>query len=153
MWNSALANLATQYPSAVLTTVGVDGFPNSLRCLPQRDTAAGHFLIPFSTEDAPVQPGPAFLLFHRHDEKLEGQHQLLVRGRITLEDHNIAFTPIAWVTANGRGDSDEMPHAGAPLHLLQFMLLGRRQAARYLAGRALPWPRVDFKMLVNALRP
>jgi len=49
-----------------------------------------------------------------------------------------------FVTANGRTDSDEMPHAGAPLHMFQFLLLVRRKARDYMAKRGAPWPPIPF---------
>lgn len=44
-----------------------------------------------------------------------------------------------------------MPHAGAPLQLVQLMLLGRRQAGGYLRRRNEAWP-VDFKPMLRVLR-
>jgi hypothetical protein len=44
-----------------------------------------------------------------------------------------------------------MPHAGAPRQLIQFMLLGRRQAATYLRRQNVAWP-VDFKPMLRVLR-
>ena len=44
-----------------------------------------------------------------------------------------------------------MPHAGAPLDLIRFMLLGRRKARAYLAKRGKAWPRVDFAVMLREL--
>jgi hypothetical protein len=44
-----------------------------------------------------------------------------------------------------------MPHAGAPLQLLRFMVLGQRQARAYLRRRRRPWPKIDFTPMLRAL--
>ena len=87
----------------------------------------------------------------RHDARLEGLHQLLVRGQLVRQDDAIVLRPAAFVTANGRRDTDQMPHAGSPLHLIKFMLLGRRRARAYLARRGRPWPRIRFDEMLRAL--
>ncbi len=48
------------------------------------------------------------------------------------------------MTANGRAGTDQMPHAGAPLHLLALYRLGRRKAREYPAMRAEPWPPIPY---------
>ena len=59
------------------------------------------------------------------------------------------LVPSAFVTANGSRTTDRMPHAGAPLQLLRFLLLGRRLARQYLAKHnPAPWP-IVFDELVR----
>ena len=45
-----------------------------------------------------------------------------------------------------------MPHAGDPLQLIQFMLLGRRKAREYLAKRGAPWEPIRFDLLLQGLK-
>jgi hypothetical protein len=95
--------------------------------------------------------GPACLLFHRHDERLENQYQLMVRGQLVQQAESLELRPTHFLTANGSLTGDRMPHAGAPRQLIQFMLLGRRQAATYLRRQNVAWP-VDFKPMLRVLR-
>jgi hypothetical protein len=44
-----------------------------------------------------------------------------------------------------------MPHAGAPLDLIRFMLLGQRKARSYLRKRGQPWPAIDFDLLLKTI--
>ncbi|HLY29385.1 MAG TPA: hypothetical protein VKQ36_00025 [Ktedonobacterales bacterium] len=152
MWNEKLAACVKDYSSGVLTVVDeTTGYPMSVRCAPQMDTAREVFIIP----DAPLFTagwrGKACLLFHRHNDRLEGLHQLVVRGELTREDGVLTLKVGEFVTANGRSDTDAMPHAGAPLHMLQFLLLGRRKARAYLAKRGEPWPPIPYDKIDRAL--
>ena len=77
-------------------------------------------------------------------EHLEGLRQLVLKGEFVAEDGNLVFKVTEFVTANGRAGTDQMPHAGAPLHMFAFYRLGRRKAKEYLANRAQPWPPIPF---------
>src|SRR2546422_400298 len=121
MWNKRLAAAARLYRDGTLTVVEASGYPISVRCTVELDDL--HEVIRFARlPPASAWCGPACLLFHRHDARLENQYQLLIRGRLIQEDEIVAFEPSAFVTANGSRESDRMPHAGAPLQLLRFML-------------------------------
>jgi len=152
MWTERLAAAARQYRDGTLSIVEASGYPSSVRCTVELDDVHQVIRFPALPPSASHWRGPACLLFHRHDARLENQYQLLIRGRL-VEDHEIVtFLPSAFVTANGSRDMDRMPHAGAPLQLLRFMLLGRRQARAYLRRRKKPWPAVDFKPMLAVLR-
>ena len=137
-----------RYPrGAVVSHLGADGYPESVRC------GARH--LPGTRDVALDLPafaaswrGPATLLLHRHDEHLEGLAQLVLRGLIADgadgADGAAVFSVADVITANGRDDTDEMPHAGAPLHMLQFFRVGRGKARAYLARRGAPWPPIPY---------
>jgi len=106
---------------------------------PYVDPADGQILCAVSIAYLPAYAaawrGAATLLFHRHDERLEGLAQLVLRGSIaTREDGTPVFTVA----------DDEMPHAGAPRHMLQFLAVGRGKARAYLAKRDTPWPPIPY---------
>jgi hypothetical protein len=44
-----------------------------------------------------------------------------------------------------------MPHAGAPLDLIRFRLLGQRKARSYLRKRGEAWPAIDFDALLTTI--
>jgi hypothetical protein len=149
MWNSALASRARLYRDATLSVVEPSGYPYSVRCSAQLDEARQ--IVRLTTVSG-LAPGPACLAFHRHDERLENQYQLLIRGQLEVDSGSVILRPTAFVTANGSSGTDRMPHAGAPLQLIRFMLLGQKQARAYLRRRKSPWPRVDFVPMLRVLR-
>jgi len=138
-----LLPLIADYPTAVLSWVGADGYPTSVRC---RAVWSAERPQEIRIEGVPPlaagSTGPACLLFHRHDEHLEGLRQMVVKGELTAAGV-LAITGV--VTANGRPDTDRMPHAGAPLHMLAFLRLGRRASKTYLRKRGEPWPAIPYE--------
>jgi hypothetical protein len=151
MWDSRLAQRARLNPSGVLSVLEPSGYPASIRCQVHLDDAREAIDLTDLPPYASAWRGPACLLFHRHNERLEDQYQLLIRGTLVEEGGRMSLRPAAFVTANGRRDTDRMPHAGAPLHLLQFMLLGQKQARAYLRRRGMAWPKIQFAPLLRAL--
>ena len=151
MWDDRLAALAADYETAVLSWMAPTGDPVSVRCrvVLDRDTERVTFpaLPPLATEAA----GLACLLFHRHDERLEGLRQMVIKGELVTGDGALVFHVTGFVTANGRTGTDLMPHAGAPLHMFQFYRLGRRKAREYLAKRGEPWPPIPFEAIARAV--
>jgi hypothetical protein len=151
MWNRQLIALARAYSSAVLTIVEPSGYPLSVRCQVTFDEtreAIGLGQVPSLARD---WRGKACLLFHRHNERLEEQHELLIRGELTGAAGELMFHPSAFVTGTGSPTKDAMPHAGAPLDLIRFMLLGQRKARSYLRKRGQPWPAIDFDELLRTI--
>jgi hypothetical protein len=63
----------------------------------------------------------------------------------------LVFHPGVFVTGTGSTTKDTMPHAGAPLYLLRFMLLGQRKARSYLRKRGEAWPSIDFDTLLTMI--
>jgi hypothetical protein len=151
MWSKELGICARAYADATLSSVEDDGYPFSARCEVALDDQREVITFTRLPEIASRWRGPACLLFHRFDERLENQYQLLIRGRLVQENERLVFRPSAFVTASGSRTSDRMPHAGAPLQLIQFMRLGRRQARAYLRRRRMAWP-VDFTPMLRVLR-
>jgi hypothetical protein len=146
MWDKKLADLASQYPTGVLTFVEPSGYPISARTNTQFDEAGEMIHFPEPPLVAMSWRGKACILFHHHNEHLEGLRQLVIKGE--LVDDGESGKPVLrvteFVTANGRTDSDELPHAGAPLHMFQFLLLVRRKAREYMQKRGAPWPPIPF---------
>ena len=96
MWNSRLAACARAHPLSVRCQVELEEQREVIRLLSLRPSASGW-------------RGPACLLFHRHDERLENQHQLVIRGQLVEEDQMLLLLPSAFVTANGRREQDLRP--------------------------------------------
>jgi hypothetical protein len=152
MWNKQLAARARAYSSGTLTIVESSGYPLSVRCTAQLDDAREIITFPQVPPLAAGWRGKACLLFHRHNDLLEDFYELVIKGELTEVGSTLIMQPTEFVTGTGRQDTDRMPHAGAPLHLIQFMLLGQRNARKYLAKRGTPWPPIHFTDLVQAAK-
>ncbi|HUY77226.1 MAG TPA: hypothetical protein VMV29_10675 [Ktedonobacterales bacterium] len=152
MWNKQLARLAGGYTTGVLSIVDATGYPLSVRCAPQMDAANQRFTFPDIAPFAAAWRGKACLLFHQHNQRLEGLRQMVIKGELTDDAGVLTLRVDDFVTANGRQDSDVMAHAGAPLHMLQFMLLGQRKARVYLAKRGAPWPPIPYDEIDRAMK-
>ena len=114
MWNKQLIACARVYPSGVLTVVEDSGYPLSVRCLVEFDDARELILFPAPPPDVVGRQGSACLLFHQFNERLEGLRQLVILGELICEDGVLTLQVSKFVTANGRHNTDRMPHAGSP---------------------------------------
>jgi hypothetical protein len=158
--DEGLLALIGDYPTAVLSWVQPDGYPVSVRCRARRLAGSERVTLEALPGIASGWRGRACLLLHMHDEHLEGLRQMVVKGTLAdgppsesgLAPGTPEFLVSAVVTANGRSDTDRMPHAGAPLHMLQFLRLGRRQARAYLRKRGTPWPPIPYDDIGRAVR-
>ena len=152
MWNKQLAKLATKYPTGVLTIADVGGYPASVRLVARLDTKRRIVTFPALPAYAQGWRGKACLLFHRHNSRLEGLHQMVLKGELEEVDGAVVLRVTGFVTANGQTNTDEMPHAARPIHMLQFLLLGRRRAKEYERKRGAPWPPIDYAEIERILR-
>lgn len=91
---------------------------------------------------APVQPGPAGLLCHSHDEKLWNLRSLLVQGRLEKDEDGWVFVPMRFIPGEG---------LHGKMSLLITLYHARRNTRRYLAKRGLPRPNIPWKD-INRLR-
>jgi hypothetical protein len=76
---------------------------------------------------------------------------MVILGELVSEDGVLTLKVSKFVTANGRPNSDQMPHASSPLLMMQFWLLGRRNSRTYLARRGKPWPPIPFDVIERLL--
>jgi len=151
MWNKRLAALTGEYSTAVLSIVDSDGYPVSVRCLAHLDPARQVFTFPTPPVQATSWRGKACLLFHQFNERLEGLRQIVILGELVCEEGLLTLKVSKFVTANGRQNTDRMPHASSPIHMLQFFWLGRRKARAYLAKRGAPWPPVPYEEIERSM--
>ncbi|HET8841573.1 MAG TPA: hypothetical protein VFN35_08905 [Ktedonobacteraceae bacterium] len=145
MWNKRLAARTQSYSSGVLSIVDANGYPLSVRCTVCLNETGHVFTFPTPPPQALSWRGKACLLFHQHNERLEGLRQLVILGELVCEEGLLTFLASKFVTSNGRQDTDQMPHAASPLHLLRFLWLGWRSARTYLARRRGPWPAIPYE--------
>lgn len=152
MWNKRLAAAARTYPTGILTSVDAQGYTFSVRCTPEINESRELFLLRVPPPPAAGWEGRACLLFHRHDNHLEDQYELLIKGTLAPEPGGgLVFRPEGWLTGTGSQKTDRMPHAGAPLDLIRFLLMGRRKARGYLAKHQETWPAPDYAEMLRQL--
>jgi hypothetical protein len=144
MWPEIVKYLS-QFPNAVLTGLDRDGYPFSLRCTPQVDET-NQVLRIANTGGAPLQPGPAGLLCHSHNEQIWDLKSFQVLGRLEQTPEGWVFRPERFLPGNGiTGMSGQM----------QFIFKSRAEAAKYLQKRGLPRPQVhwdEFKALRDEVK-
>src|SRR4051794_39369420 len=140
MWNEKLVECARAHEFGTLTIVDASGYPSSVRCTARFDGVSELIAFPSLGPEPRTWRGSACLLFHSHNEQLEDFHEMVIKGDLLEEDGQLVMRPTGFLTGTGRLDSDAMPHAKDPIHLVKFMLLGRRKAREYLAKRGRPWP-------------
>ncbi|MEU4038974.1 pyridoxamine 5'-phosphate oxidase [Streptomyces collinus] len=128
-------------PSAVLAARDASGAPVLARTL-ARPTPSGYLVeVP---EDCPVEDGPAGLLVHRHDERLNHLYNAFVRGTVQRTEAGRLLVPSAVVEPMGSGRARDA---------LRVLRQTKRSTDRYLARRGLSRPRVEwdrFRALVRA---
>ena len=136
MRDKIAANLK-QYQSAVLTGIDANGYPLSVRCVPEMEAADLRLRVQVSP-GVLLQPGPANLLCHRHNEMLWEMYRFLLRGDLEKDDQGWIFSPHHFISGTpGTGVRAFLP-------TLRWLLGSRRQASRYLQRRQLSRPRIPW---------
>lgn len=140
MWHDLL-KYSAQFKSAVLTGLDAAGYPYSIRCTPAFDQGRQVIRVR-SASGAALEPGPAGLLFHRHNEQLWDLKMFLVRGRLEQAGQDWLFYP------------EQLIHGGGlrPLQAVATIFTMRRAAKMYLARRGLARPRIPWQD-IKALYP
>jgi hypothetical protein len=140
VWDEMVRHLS-DFESVVLTGIDEEGYPYSVRNRPRVDPFERMLPveIPLGT---PVQPGPASLLCHRHDENLWKLKSFLVRGTLTREGGGWIFRPERFVPGAG---------IGGPIAMVRFVAGARKTARRYLEKRGMPRPRIPWDE-INAIK-
>ncbi|MEU1181125.1 pyridoxamine 5'-phosphate oxidase family protein [Streptomyces sp. NPDC005820] len=137
------ADRLARYSSAVLAARDASGAPVLARTRPV--PADGGFAVPVPA-DCAASPGPASLLVHRHDEKINRMQNALVRGELRRAGESWLLVPERVVEPMGSGRPTDA-----------FKVLGHtgRATARYLERRGLTRPAVqwaEFRALVAQVK-
>ncbi|SEF16762.1 pyridoxamine 5'-phosphate oxidase family protein [Streptomyces sp. Ag109_O5-10] len=132
-----------RFPTAVLAARDASGAPVLARTRP---VPAGEGFAVDVPADCPATEGPAALLVHRHDERLNHMHNALVRGELRAAGSGWVLVPGKVVEPMGSGRVSDAVS----------VLRSTRQATdRYLRRRGLPRPRVrwaEFRALAQDAR-
>jgi hypothetical protein len=134
VWDE-LKKKAAPFNSAVLSARDAEGYPASVRTAFAFDDAERALRV-HPAADLALEPGPASLLFHSHDERLWGLQIVPVRGELALSAGGWVFRPRKFA-ADGTGG----------LAVLRMLLNCRKAAKAYLCKRGLARPAVPWARL------
>lgn len=140
MWNE-ITRYLPEFSSAVLTGLDPTGYPYSLRCQPRLDPARQVLVIVLPTS-TPLQPGPAGLLCHSHNDHLWNLKSFVVRGELAHERAAWLLRPAQFIPGMGLGGWRSYVH---------FVRHGRQATRAYFARRGLHQPRVDLEAMLALL--
>lgn len=133
VWAS-LARHSRPFESAVLTIVGGDGYPTSVRCRPKVRAESKRIEVQLP-DWIETSEGAASLLFHRHDNNLFKMKDFLLRGRLEQQEDEWMFVPVAMIPGIlGLG----------PRPAIRNFLRWRRNTRRYFQRRGVARPRVPW---------
>lgn len=145
MWNQIVKNLA-KFSNAVLTGIDSDGYPVSIRCVPQVDGARQVLRISIA-DGIPIRPGPVGLLCHSHDEQIWNLRSFLVQGRLVRSEQGWELKPERFIPGGGML---------GPIDQMRQIFKARDDAKKYVQKRGIPWPKVQWdeyiKLKKEALR-
>ncbi|PWI15797.1 pyridoxamine 5'-phosphate oxidase [Streptomyces sp. Act143] len=126
------ADILARFPTAVLGARDASGAPLLMRT-PVQATPEG-FLVQ-TADDCDVVAGPASLLVHRHDDRLAGLYNALVRGELRRSgEDGWLLVPHRVIEPSGDGGARTLRTA-------------RRATNTYLRKRNLDRPKVDWPAL------
>ena len=132
------------FDSAVLAARDADGVPWLLRVRPELDRT-GVFRLDVPAGE-PVEPGPASLLCHFHDEQLWNMRSVVVVGELARHERSWHFSATRVVPGASTN----------PVRMIQTVAGCRRSARQYLERRRLTSPPVDwaaYDSLKSQLKP
>ena len=133
MWDKAIKHLG-KFPNAVLTGIDAGGYPFSLRCTPKLDEDRKVLLISRAGE-VPIQPGPANLLYHYHNDQLWDLKAILVTGSLEQVERGWVFHPERFILSGG---------LMGPIDQIRFIGNARAETGKYLQKRGLPRPKIAW---------
>ncbi|MGW4906352.1 pyridoxamine 5'-phosphate oxidase family protein [Streptomyces sp. NPDC004270] len=122
-----------RFPTAVLAARDATGAPVLARTRPVPTPEGFAVDIP---ADCAAAPGPASLLVHRHDERLNHMHNALVRGELRETGGGLVLVPAKVVEPMGSGRASDA---------VSVLRSTRRATDRYLRQRGLTQPRVEWQ--------
>ena len=92
-WDPRIAQLGDRYETAVLSWVGPDGFPLSLRLPVEADERARRIRLGATPAVLPLAEGRACVTAHRHHPDFEWQRNFQVRGDLVRDERGWSVVP------------------------------------------------------------
>jgi Pyridoxamine 5'-phosphate oxidase len=108
IWSGRIADLGRRHESAVLSSVGADGFPLAVRVPVSVDRRGRTIRVDTTPAGIDLLPGPACVTAHDHHPKLRWMRNFQVRGDLVHQPTGV------WVVVPTRVvDGFELPPTGA----------------------------------------
>lgn len=92
-WDERIEEMGSRYATAVLSWVGPDGFPFSVRVPVRADREVRRLRLEAEPTGAPLQPGLACVTAHDHPPDFRWQRNFQVRGDLVREGDGWAVVP------------------------------------------------------------
>jgi hypothetical protein len=105
--NRRIAEIGRRYDTAVLSTLGVEGYPLSIRLPVTADRRGRSIAIEAEPAAVELRPGPACVTAHDHDPELGWTRNFQVRGDLVRDAHGWLVVPHRVV------DGFELPPSGS----------------------------------------
>ncbi len=131
-WRRRTEGVLGRLPPPVLTIVDHDGFPLPLKVRSVRATGDGFAVIPPVGVD--IRPGPAFLSFHAHTDRLESQENIGLTGTTSIERLANGDTEVSFSADRALADFGVPPNKVR--NAVQLIRAGRRLRPRLAAEAA-----------------
>ncbi len=128
VWDERIDELGARHSSAVLSWVGPDGFPLSVRLPVSVDRAARRIALGAEPAGLPLTEGRACLTAHAHDETFRWQENFQVRGDLVAGDDGWSLVPHKMVGGFELPDESELARYRAQLRQGAPLLPHRAQA-------------------------
>jgi hypothetical protein len=140
VWHD-LDNFLHLFHTPVLAFRDPEGYPFSLRCQPRHDRRSGVMVVPLPA-GTPAVEGPAWLLWHSHDERAADLKVLAVRGRLARVADQWHFHPEKVAPGPGLAPGGWQP-------ILDSM---HRETQRFLDSKGLSPPEIQWDRLAELAR-
>src|SRR4051794_39333852 len=122
--------MGSRYEPAVLSMIGRDGFPLSIRLPMSADRRGRSIAIDVAPAGVELRPGPACVTAHEHDPELRWTRNFQVRGDLACDEHGWLVVPHR--TAGGF----DLPPPGSPARAPTNTPKTRRSRKPAARGRA-----------------
>jgi hypothetical protein len=119
-WDERIEEMGSRYETAVVSLVGPDGFPFSVRIPVAVDGDARRIRLGATPTGAPMQPGLACVAVHEHAPDFTWQRNFHVRGNLVEDDDGWAVVPCKLV------GGFEVPEGGFVTFLRENFAKSRR---------------------------
>jgi hypothetical protein len=88
-----IAEIGSRYETAVLSMIGPDGFPLSIRLPMTADRRGRSIAIDFAPAGLELRPGAVCVTAHDHDPELHWTRNFQVRGNLVADEHGWVVEP------------------------------------------------------------
>jgi len=129
-----IAEIGSRYETAVLSAIGPEGFPVSIRLPMTADRRGRSIAIDVAPAGVELRPGPVCVTAHDHDPELRWTRNFQVRGDLVADEHGWVVVPQRTIGGFELPPTGSLVRAVANLPKIRRF---RRAAARQRRSRRL----------------